>query len=896
MLDGLCGQMFGGSGALAARKLANMVRPFRRDVQGALVIASCAFAYGCGGGGGGGEAAKGPSDGGAAEASCVGGPTPAALVPVGTVNGVRTLPGGRQLTPAGVEAPLGGFPVDVRVHPTLPVAYVMNTGYALRAVQVVDTNTGAILQTITRPECFYGIALSADAQHLYTAGGFAGTVDVWDVGSDGTLTAASQIPVPMSANGAANPYPAGIALSPDGTKLWVGEFLGKQIDEVDLTTSTVTASVPLMARAYSLLYIPSQNQLWVSGFGSSSLTVVDLVAHQILDTLTIGPNPNGLALSQDESKVFVSVSDGDVVVAVDVATRMVVTTQSVGDPEIAGANGMPLPADSPAGLLLDPDGEKLYVVRAADNAVSILNATTLAPQAAVPVGWYPTSVAIAGTKLVVLNAKGYGAGPITLAEGDPSQGKAMMDGSVSLIDLATADLSTLTKQVLTNVERPSTLFPFDCPGFPVPTKAGDKSPIEHVVLIVRENKTYDTLLGDLGDKNANGDPSLVEYGEGVTPNLHALARQFAHHDNFYDDSETSTQGHLWLSSSFVNDYMERTWLEDYRNHPGFSSDPDATYGEPAFGTFFTHLIANKVDFTDYGEVTGVIQPGVLAHVDTSFPGTFFDLTVLDQTKATYVAGQIGTKGILTPFTYVLLPNDHTNGSTPGMPTPEAMIGDNDQGTGILVDAITHSKFWSSTAIFLVEDDAQIGADHVDYHRSICVVMSPWVKHGYVSHVQTSFPSLFRTFEQILGVPPMNRYDALAPALFDVFTTTPDETPFTSVPVSPSVLSMVNPPAAMGASYSALMDFRGPDRNADLGDVLFWERTGAPPPGSRIAKEIAKGLPPSVAADDDDGREQAVYEAGWNALYQYLDAHPEIHADVRPQLALPGRTIHSLDPD
>ena len=534
-------------------------------------------------------------------------------------------------------------------------------------------------------------------------------------------------------------------------------------------------------------------------------------------------------------------------------------------------------------------------MRAADNAVSILDAATLKPQAAIPVGWYPTSVALSGTTLVVLNAKGLGAGPITAAQGNPSQGKALMVGSISLVDLATADLPALTRQVLANIERPSTLFPFDCPGFPVPTRPTDKSPIEHVVLIVRENKTYDTLLGDLGDKNANGDPSLALYGEGVTPNVHALARQFAHHDNFYDDSETSTQGHLWLSSSFVNDYMERTWLEDYRNHPGFSSDPDAKYGEPAFGTFFTHLIAHKVDFTDYGEVTGIVQSGVVSHVDLGFPGMFFDLTVTDQSKAAYVAGQITGKGILKPFTYVLLPNDHTNGTTPGAPTPEAMIGDNDAATGQLVDAISHSQFWKSTAIFLVDDDAQIGADHVDYHRSICVVMSPWVKHGYVSHVQTSLPSLFRTFEQIFGIPPMNRYDALAPALFDVFTTKPDETPFEAVTVSPAVLGMTNPPDVASASYSTLMDFRGPDRNADLGDVLWWERTGAPPPGSRIAREVARGLPPTLSpADDDDGREEALYEAGWNAAYEYIDAHPEIHPGLRP--TAPPRTPRTFDPD
>jgi YVTN family beta-propeller protein len=740
------------------------------------------------------------------------------------------------------------------------------------------------------------MALGADAKHLYTAGGFAGTVDVWEVGGDGMLSAASQIAVPVPANGAANPYPAGLALSPDGGKLWVGEFLGQQIDEIDLTTSTVTASIPLMDRAYSLLYVPAQNQLWVTGFGGTKLTVIDVSTHQVVDSVVIGPNPNGLALSKDASRVFVSVSDADTVVAVDVATRKVVATQSVGDPEIADAKGAPLPADSPAGLLLDPDGEKLYVVRAADNAVSILDATTLAPQAAIPVGWYPTAVAIAGSRLLVLNAKGYGVGPFTAAEAASSSGKAQMDGSISVVDLASAELPAHTKQVLTNVERPKTLFPFDCPNFPVPTKPAERSPIEHIVLIVRENKTYDTLLGDLGDKNANGDPSLTLYGEKITPNVHALARQFAHHDNFYDDSETSTQGHLWLSSSFVNDYMERTWLEDYRNHPGFSSDPDATYGEPAFGTFFTHLIANKIDFTDYGEVTGVIGwPGVISHVDTSFPGTFFDLSVKDEDKATYVAGQLVTKGKMPPFVYVLLPDDHTNGTSPGSLTPEAMISDNDYATGLLVDKISHSKWWSSTAIFLVEDDSQIGADHVDYHRSICLVMSPWVKHGYVSHVQTSLPSLFRTFEQILGVPPMNRYDALATALFDVFTTHPDETPFTVLPRN--VPDLTNPPSSASAAYSALMDFRGPDRNSELGDLLVWEHTGSPPAGSRMAKAIAAGLPPSLAPADDDGdREEEASEAGWSALYDYLEAHPEVHADLRPLPAGPGRPARSVDPD
>lgn len=867
-----------------------MARLDPRDPFAVTLLAS-ALASGCGS-----SAATADAGDAGAQSSCDPKPTAAAFVRAGTTKGGRILPGGRELTPAGIEAPLGGFPVDVRVHPSLPVAYVMNTGYAHRAVQVIDTTTGKLLQDLARPETFYGMALSADALHLYTTGGFASTVDVWDVGADGTLTASSQIAIPTAAGSSTSPYPAGIALSPDGTKLWVGEFLGQQIDEIDLASSTITTSIPLGTRAYSLLYVPGHDQLWATAFGDAKLTVIDLASHRVLDTLTVGQNPNGLVLTKDGSKVLVSVSDGDSVLAIDVGTRAIVQTQTLGDPQIADASGKPLPASSPAGLFLDPGGQSLYVARAADNAVAVLDLATLAPRAAIPVGWYPTSVALAGTTLIALNGKGFGAGPLQSYGAGQESGKAQMNGSVSLVDLAGADLPALTKQVLSNVQRPSTLYaPFDCAGFPVPTAAGAKSPIEHIVLIVRENKTYDTLLGDLGDKNADGDPSLALYGESITPNVHALARQFAHHDNFYDDSECSTQGHLWLTSSFVNDYMERTWLEDYRNHPGFGSDADTAHGEPAFGTFFTHLIANHVDFKDYGEITGALGAGVLAHLDTGFPGVYFNTSIKDQDKAAYVASQIVDKGIFPPFVYVLLPDDHTNGTGPTSLTPEAMISDNDYATGLLVDRISHSKWWGSTAIFLVEDDAQIGADHVDYHRSIAVVMSPYAKHGYVSHVNTSFPSLFRTFELILGVPPMNRYDAMAPALLDVFTTKADKTPFSAL--ARTVPDMNNPPGTMGASYSVLMDFRGPDRNADLGAVLWWARTGAPPPGSRIAGEVAQGCRPTLGPGEaDDSREEAVYQAGRSALDAYFAVHPELHPDLRPLPPPPVRANRRVNVD
>ena len=284
----------------------------------------------------------------------------------------------------------------------------------------------------------------------------------------------------------------------------------------------------------------------------------------------------------------------------------------------------------------------------------------------------------------------------------------------------------------------------------MPTKLGEKSPIEHVVLIVRENKTYDTLLGDLGDKNANGDPSLRSR-ESITPNVHALARQFAHHDNFYDDSETSTQGHLWLSSSFVNDYMERTWLE-LQKPPGLLVDPTRPTASPRSARS-SRTSWPRSRSPDYGEVTGVIGwPGVLAHVDT-LPGTFFDLSVKDE-KATYVAGQDRDQG--APAVVRLR-------ALAGRPHERHVAGQPHAKWLIIATTTTRRAFsWTNSRIpsggarrrsSSVKDDAEIGSDHVDYHRSICPRGEPLGEARNVSHVQTSLPSLFRTSSRSWGCPP-----------------------------------------------------------------------------------------------------------------------------------------------
>lgn len=777
--------------------------------------------------------------------------------------------GGRRREPTGTQLDVGGFPVQALAHPTLEVAYVANTGYAKRALEVIDAESGTVLQEIDRGELFYGLAISRDGTRLYSAGGAAGRVDAYDVAADGRLT--------MRGSVAIDGYPAGLALSPDGARLWVAQFRGDGIVEVNTSTLTAGTRIALELGPYHLALLSGRNELWATGFADTRVAIINLASGTVAQMLDVGSNPVDLAVRADESVVYTAAADGETVLAIDPATRAIATTMRQGDASLVDSMGELLPATSPTGLALDETSGRLYVARAADDTIAVLDATTLAEIGLVPVGWYPTDVAItaSGTRLVATNGKGTGTGPLMPYTYGADSGKARMRGSVSVVDLGAIDLAALTARARTDWLRPNGVFPFTCDGtWPVPPVSGGPTPIEHIVLIERENKTYDVVLGDLG--TGDGDPSLVLYGEDVTPNLHALARRFTNADNFYSDAESSIQGHFWLTSSFVNDYIERTWLEDYRGHGDFSMDAVKPEGVPDMGTFFTHLLRYGIDFTIYGEVVGstgtYMGQSVSRHIDTRFPGAFFNTDIKDEAKARYVAGRIAA-GVLAPFTYVLLPNDHTNGLGASRLTPEAMISDNDYGTGLIVEALSHSPLWRNTAVFITQDDSQIGGDHVDYHRTVLVVASPWARRGGTTSVHTSFPSLFRTFEHILGVPPMNRYDALATPLYDAFTSVADEEPYTAEERRvPDLLNDGTMPMSWHPPPSQDFRFAGPDRVPDLGRQLWEARRSDPYPGVTPGDDgDARGRD----LDDDDALERDAYDNAWRGWLELLDQHPEL---------------------
>jgi YVTN family beta-propeller protein len=785
-------------------------------------------------------------------------PPPDALLKLSSVDPLL-LPSGRALTPAGRTVHVGGYPTDVVVGPTGTIAYVADGGRYRRGVTVVDLERGP-LQHLERDDGWFGMALSPDGSRLYAAGGAGHDVEVFDVSASGRLRLAASIPV--------GGYPAGLALTDDGGTLYVARYQGSAVAVVDTVAGEVVDALPTSQPPFRPLVVG--DTLWVDSLTAGTIEVLDRATGDLLQTIRDVDGADGMVT--DGATVWVAASAIDEIRAFDAASGAKVGTASVAADE-HDAGGAPLMAAGPTTLALD--GDRLLVALAGDDAVAVLDAATLAELGRFPVGWYPDGIAVSSVGAVVANARGVGMGPNV----DGDEPSAQYKGTISIVDVEGLDLAAATEQVTANRRRPSQVYPMSCddavdPSFPIPLHPGDPTPIEHVVLIVRENKTFDSELADL-DLDVDADPSKLLFGEDVTPNLHALARRFTVGDDFYTDSEVSTQGHVWLTRLFVTDFLERSWMEDYHGGGDFGRDAAFPGSVPGYGSFFTHLVDHDVDFRVYGEIVGATDVGekgaVIGHVDLGFPGGFFNTGIQDETKAGYVADRWDADGIPT-FAYVLLPNDHTNGAG-GTPDPVAMIHDNDVGAGLLIDRISHHPDWEKTVVFLVEDDPQQGADHVDMHRSYVIVASPWAKPGHVTHVLGSYTNLFATIERILGLPPLNRYDAWATPMWDAFTSTPDPRPFDHV-ASSIPWNRPPPPSPVPSSLARVDRFTAPDRDPLLGEELWWHVKGAPPAGGRLEAALRAGELDDLEVEDDD---EDAWLAAQRSFDTWIAAHPEARA-------------------
>ncbi len=820
------------------------------------------------------------------------GDAPLAERPGPTGGGVTLLPNGWKIAPAGRHLQVGDLPLAMVESPDGRSLLVATNGYAKPTIAIVDVQHETVRSALELDHAWLGLAWHPDGRRLFVSGAGNNTVHEleWE---DGRLKQAADFALgefmDWPAEGTNRPEPVpqsfigGLAISPDGERLFAVHVFGQLVSTIDLTTRRILKDIALPAEPYTCLVSPDNSTLYVSLWGGAKVLIFDARTLEPRGEIAVGEHPNAMAITKDGARLFVACANTNAVWAIDVAAKRAVEQISVSLFPKAP------PGTTPNHLSLSPDQKRLLVANADNNTVAVVDVER--PGASevegfIPTGWYPTAAMYSrdGQRIYVLSGKGLtsAANPRfktrTLPGGSMQYIGAMLTGTVSIVPNPPPDtLKALTKIVysVTPYSDDALLAPVHAPaGSPIPRRVGDPSPIKHVFYVIRENRSYDQVMGDM--ERGDGDPTLAIFGETVTPNAHALARQFALLDNFYVDAEVSYDGHSWSTAAYATDVVEKLWPTNYAGRGAMylseggyiMRNPFGNLSAPAQGYIWDAAIRRHVSVRSYGEFAhwgegseqdrarGTIPvlasvPGLEGRVDPDYPA--WDLDIPDNHRIDVWLREFRAfeaNGQLPSLSIVRLGNDHTNGTRPQGSTPRAMVAENDLAVGRFVETISHSAYWKDSAIFIVEDDAQNGPDHIDAHRSPVLVVSPYVRRRATDSTLYTTSGVLRTMELILGIPPMSQYDAAATPMYNAFAAAADLSPF--VHVEPRTrIDEKNGDDSWGAQASLQMHFEeadlAPDR--ELNEII-WRSVRGPdspmPPVARRAWIRKAGL-----ADDDD---------------------------------------------
>jgi len=836
-------------------------------------------------------------------------------------DGFIQLPNQWRLNPAGRQIEVGDLPVNIQFHPTGQFAAVLHCGYSAHEVVVIDLNPAGrkVVSRTTIPQAFYGLAFSPDGRQLYASGGEFDRVHVWDF-DRGLLHNARAYDLKT---GTQRLVAAGLALDPDGRQLFVAGVWGDAIVRVPLDNPDNRVVIPMAAEAtrpaqpageppsppdgraqqgnkdkveqpadesggfkpkagnsfpYAVLVEPGGKRAFVTLWAGAKVAVVDLDANKVVAAWPTAPHPTEMVLSPDGKSLYVACANSTQVTVVDVPSGQTAQTIRCGlYPQAPNGN-------TPNSLCLTPDGEMLFVANADANNLAVFNVADpkqAKPLGFVPTGWYPTSVRYnkLDKQVYVANGKGissktnrYGPNPLAPGRG-PEYIGSLLKGTVSVIPTPTpAAMARLTKTAFEcSPLRGDQSPPADGVGAdnPIPRKLGDPSPIKHVIYVIKENRTYDQVFGDM--KQGNGEPDLCLFPARITPNHHRLAGEYVLLDNIYVDGEVSADGHEWSMGAYATDFVEKMWPLSYRGSPlktfGYPAEGAMDQiARPAGGYIWDRCMEAGVSYRSYGEwVTngkmnrdGTFADGKASvkalegHIDPQFRS--YDLDYPDVKRAERFASELRRyerDGGMPQLSIVRLPNDHTAGTRAGKPTPTAMVAENDLALGLLVEAVSKSKFWKETAIFVIEDDAQNGPDHVDAHRVVALVISPYTKRRFTDSTLYSTSSMLRTMELILGLKPMSQFDAAARPMYNSFAAAPDATPYAHA-VPETDLKAVNQRTAFGAALSETFDLSKEDAADDLlfNEVIWRSVKG---PGARMPAPVRAAffVPVKPKKDRDD---------------------------------------------
>lgn len=766
------------------------------------------------------------------------------------------LPDGHRLTPAGRGAVLtdathhGGFPVSLARVPGTRLAVVVEAGFADHLVRTVDLDklaagAPAILSTVKVERANWGVVVLPDvagAHRVHVSGGASGKI--WTLALDDasgalTLDATRTIDLgTISAGGEPAPYfSAGLAVTPDGKRLVTTAVRSSEAKIVSLDAADfgkpIASATPGGNEQFGVAIDPADTTgelAWIAMWEDAKVVAVDTRTGAVKASVATGKNPEGIAFL-DTRYMVVTAADGDTLTVVDRVAKSAVATIPI-DKGTAG----PTHGWSPTAIAWDATSKRLFVAEAVINAVEVFDVAfaadappTIATRGRIPTAWWPTDLALDGGSLLVLEGRGFGTGsgetgkPFGPGYGEIAES---MRGTMRTIDLGGVDLKATTAQVQKNLALSET------PGYPVPTcpsgaaydfpipKTNTEGPsklIKHVVFVVRENKNFDSVLGDL--PGVEGDPKNVFVPgkmDDLYRNFRAIGRKWAVADNYYTDAEYSSQGHVWTTYGRTTDFTERVWMIGAGGKGRDVGGGITEAGRAEEGSIFEWLLAQNVEHDILGEGTGLppVPKDKRNPLDRNYPGIVQNVGLEDLTKSCYFAARARARCDLHDFVYVTLPNDHTFGGGGGRPTPETMIAVNDEATGMLLESLGDSPFWASTLVIVTEDDPQDGADHVDLHRTPIVFASPWVKRGFVAKGHYDVASLIKLVANVRGLPYPNEVVARAPLPFELFTSTPDWTPWKTLPRSwPRACNGSGSAFATEASY---WDFDEIDEQPGLG--------------------------------------------------------------------------------
>ncbi len=621
--------------------------------------------------------------------------------PMDLSDGTYLLPSGWSLSPAGRQVAIGGLPLKLALVGEDRYAVVTSNGYTQHFIGLIDRTSGAMVQRIPIKQGWFGLLASLDGRRVFASAGAEDRILIYQF-TDGKLAASGEIKLKSGT------FAAGMQLGRNG-RLYVVGNLSHTLEIIEVDSGRVIASVPVGVKPYNCAITADEKTAYVTNWGGDSVAVVDLGSMRLTGNIKVQDMPNDLVLARGGDRLFVANGNRNSVSVINTATGSVIEQI-----DVALAPKSP-PGSTPNALALSPDGKTLYVANADNNAIAVVDVSAKeksAPRGFIPTGWYPTAIAMSGDgkRLIVANGKGSrsreNASLWTKGESDPNGSNkgyipGLIEGTVSLID--TPDAATLARYSQ-QVHRNSP-YASNRTDPKAPFLLGPKSPIRYVIYIIKENRSYDSVLGDM--REGNGSPEYCLFPETVTPNHHALAREFVLLDNVYHNAEVSADGHHWVTSAYATDYVEKFWPSMYagrgrKERPSLHDDPAAF----SKGGFLWDLCARAgLSYRSYGEFARIqgappgqvrpATPSLVGHVHPTYLGadairTFSDRKRLELWLAEF--RQFEKKGDMPRFQVLSLPGDHTVGTTPGLPTPRAMMAENDYALGQIVEAVSKSRF------------------------------------------------------------------------------------------------------------------------------------------------------------------------------------------------------------